>query len=181
MMNHVWSTVELWKDSFQGLMDLFALGAMKVFQGAVLPWSCFCHGPHCISHTFLPWLPWHLSMPRPSTWDHVTSQWQHKKQLSDHPHCWDVLLCDHLISVYIHLIQNKVCNQSLMEKCWDQLADLLDWTSYVYITWTNCIRQNTEVNKSTHVSMLKHTHASPDLQIFTSKTNECTSARYHAC
>ena len=39
----------------------------------------FCHGSHCICPTFLPWLPLHVSMTRPSTWDNVTARRQHTK------------------------------------------------------------------------------------------------------
>ena len=43
MMNHddssLRSTVRPWRDSFRGVMALFAIGAMTFFQGVFLPWS----------------------------------------------------------------------------------------------------------------------------------------------
>ena len=64
----LWSTARLWKDSFQGGHGLFAMGAMTFVCGTFLPWSPFCNGSHDIVHASLPWIPWHLSMSRPSNW-----------------------------------------------------------------------------------------------------------------
>jgi len=61
------------KDSFQGVMGLFAMGAMTFFQ------SPFCHG--CLVamapialYTPLGHAPMDFSMPRPSKWDNETAK-----------------------------------------------------------------------------------------------------------
>ena len=89
MMKHddspLWSTVRPWKDSFQGFMVFFAMGTMTFFQSAFVPWLLFAMAPMHLSSLFAK-APMPFSILRPSKWKSETARWQHKSQLSDHPH-----------------------------------------------------------------------------------------------
>ena len=84
----LWSATQPWTDSVQGLYCLFLLFAMGVIHFSKVS-AChgrrFCHGSHGMSHAFSLWLPWHFSMPRPSTLKSKIARVQHTDQVSAHP------------------------------------------------------------------------------------------------